>query len=292
MQNAASRDGMPERGLLVALDTTFNRKDQTVIGGTHLPELEQHLRRWTLLWDKVAIARNGNIMGRGHHDVDYLVSTGFAQEIWVQHDGGKMADTTHDVNLGAIYHLEESDPGNWAVDLSPGSLHCPQHGFFPANHLLERRGVMVELTNAVPVPNRDIPLAEILEFKAKRHSELLRLRSEIDDLYQRVGQSEDQAHAISSGIDSLSSSINDTIKVIREKGMPFRMTTELASVNIVGAIAAAAPQVLAQAPLLTVLANAAAGAVCVGMGFEWVRRKTAGSPYQYVALYHEQLFYE
>lgn len=283
---------MAERGLLVGIDVEFDRIANTVATGSRLDELRQNIRRWTLLWDHISIARNGNIANRGNQDIDYLAQVGFAKDIAVEHDGGRMAETTHDVNLRALYWFEEQQPGSWAVDLSPGSLFCPNHGFLPDGHLAPSRGVLVQLANAIPVPDKDVPLAEVLEFKQKRRDELLVMRHEIEELYQRIGKAEDPALALNTGLEELSRTVNDAIKVTREQRLPFRMSTELASVNIAGAIAAAAPQIFAAAPLVTVLSNAAAGAVSLGVGFEWVRRKQKGSPFQYVALYHQELFGE
>ena len=48
----------------------------------------------------------------------------------------------------------------------------------------QARGALVELHNAIPVPDLNTPLEEILEFKFRRNDELNRLRLEMDNFFE------------------------------------------------------------------------------------------------------------
>lgn len=73
--------------------------------------------------------------------------------------------------------------------------------------------------NILPVPNMDVPIEEILEFKERRSDELRRLRGEIDNLEMRLQSAEDNVQIKRIWIefeDRLQSNVADLNRVMKE----------------------------------------------------------------------------
>src|SRR5215208_4299799 len=76
----------------------------------------------------------------------------------------------------AFRDLEKHEPGVWS--LAQG--HNPfleQRGYREAGN-----GALIELYAAIPVPDNDVPLNDILEFRLRGRDELLLLTTEIENL--------------------------------------------------------------------------------------------------------------
>ncbi|MEX5669303.1 DUF6236 family protein, partial [Pseudomonas neuropathica] len=58
------------------------------------------------------------------------------------------------------------------------------------------QALSIDLLRSIPIPQEDVPLAEILEFKAKRKDELMSLRAEIERLESKAKLSNDPAEFI------------------------------------------------------------------------------------------------
>lgn len=150
--------------------------------------------------------------------------------------------------------------------------------------------MLVALNNAIPVPDRDVSLDDVLEFKRRRQPELLALRHEVESLYHSVSASDDHALAVNRALDTIRIASDDCVKTLREARLPFRLTTEIASCNVVAAATAATAGFVMHAPLMTILSNVATASVAVGAGFEFVSRRGRSSPYRYISYFHEELF--
>ncbi|MCM2452830.1 DUF6236 family protein [Agrobacterium vitis] len=283
---------MGERGLLVGVDIQYNREKKEFRLGKLPNEFALNDRRWLLFWDRIGIARNGNMVFRQVPDIEFLASTGQVEYFDIPHSGGEGTTVAHEVYLHALYELEDRFPGQWAIDRSPGSLFAPYEGVFPRGHMLEKRGGLVELVNVIPIPDVDAPIEDLLRFKEHRRAELLELRHTIDDLYDRIGNAADPAHALNSGLEKIEAGSAAVIRTLREQRLPFRMSKEMVNLNVVGGLIGAIPSIIASAPIATVLGNALAGAVTIGVSWEWLHRKKAGSPYEYISLYHREVFRE
>lgn len=282
---------MISRGLIIGGDISFDCGEALCAVGQNPDAFRQNLRRWSLFWDRLGVVYNPNTVKIEHPEFAFLRNSGVLDIYDVHNVQGELSANVRAINTIAMQELEQNDTGNWAIDLSPGSLHAP-HPLFRAWDTTPDRGVLLQLQNVIPVPNKDVPLVDILEFKEKRQSEMLALRHHLDDLYLQIGNSHDPAFALTSKKSALEQSANDAIKVMRERRFPFRMSSQAVSFNFVGGVAAAAGAVLAQSNLTTILSNFLISGVTIGAALEWNKRKSAGNPFTYVASYHDHLFYE
>lgn len=103
------------------------------------------------------------------------------------------------------HNLEE--PGQWSIaQLSNKPFH---------NNTVNRLGVEFELYNMLPVPQEDVPLYDILEYKQKRESELLAFRSHLDDVYRLIIEAEDIPRARITEITKLEQALRDIDKTLQ-----------------------------------------------------------------------------
>lgn len=86
----------------------------------------------------------------------------------------------------AASQLQAKGTGTWTISQSSKRLYLP----FGDN--LKAKLFEANLYAGLPVPDEETPLDEILEFKQKRTSELLRFRHAVDDLYLKMLSSPDQ----------------------------------------------------------------------------------------------------
>jgi len=74
-----------------------------------------------------------------------------------------MGEKAVELHLAAFYRkLDQSEPGVWSLGTGKNSIS------FPEREMEEGRGVLVRLYEAIPVPDKDVPLQDILEFRTKR----------------------------------------------------------------------------------------------------------------------------
>jgi hypothetical protein len=71
--------------------------------------------------------------------------------------------------LRTYIELNDEEPGVWALSQGEKSLFL-EHGL---GLFSEGSGMSLNLLRAIPIPAKDVPLNEILEFKEKRKDELL-----------------------------------------------------------------------------------------------------------------------
>jgi hypothetical protein len=85
--------------------------------------------------------------------------------------------------------------------------------------LIDKHTIQFELMNVLPVPTEDVEFADILDYKQRRHPELIRMRAFLDELYQEVMRSQDVPHARIVAIDKLDAAISDVARTMRESGL-------------------------------------------------------------------------
>jgi len=159
------------------------------IGTTELDP--QELRFALLFWDKLAWPTNNLIHIRSGPEAQFLEDVAVLTRPRVVVAGsGVMAQGFVKAHIAAFLKLDKENPGCWALAQGERSL------LLQDTHFSDGRGLMVELHRAIPVPDKDVPLADILEFRSKRKDELVRLRSAIDDFYSELLKSADPSFDI------------------------------------------------------------------------------------------------
>ena len=185
--------------------------------------------------------------------------------------------------------LDQKEPGCWSLARGPNSIS------FIGDEVVDSRGVLIALYNAVPVPNKDVPLVDILEFKAKRRDELWAFRVHLENVYQKILSQPDFQLSASSEQAQLEKSLADYIKTAKKSRWPFRIASEFsAKINL-------SPSTIGAAFALGVGVNALSGPVAAiaasliplievkgEIGLKG--RKRTSTPFEYVASYHRDLF--
>ena len=87
------------------------------------------------------------------------------------------------------------------------------------------RGAEIELYNCLPSPAADVPFEEVLEFKRRRNAELLELRSDMDEMYLRIANSEDPTREASIAAKQIDKALADVHRTMHESGFRFACQT-------------------------------------------------------------------
>lgn len=138
--------------------------------------------------------------------------------------------------IKAFNDFEEQQPGAWTLGQGPNSL-LVEHGNFDSTGGLE-----LKLLQSIPLPKHDIPLDMILDFKERRHPELIILRNTIDQFRKRVEKAENQQQELEKCIYEIDLACSELLKVTLEYQLPvtisnFNISFNRDPINIFGEIA-------------------------------------------------------
>jgi hypothetical protein len=193
----------------------------------------QELRFSTLFWDKLLWPTGAIHMESGPDEL-FLESTGMLirPEYEVHH---------HDLATGyahgqwAVFIMRnKEEPGVWS--LSQGERSFLWKGPpVPENRAIEpmyNNDAVIELHRAIPVPRHDVPLAEILEFRERRHDELLRLRYELESFVSSIQNAPDKQAALQKHIKDIDLACADLLSVGKEWQFPVYLSNIKATFNL------------------------------------------------------------
>jgi hypothetical protein len=286
--------GKPKRGLIVSCPMAIDGARLTIKSSSLDP---QELRSSLLYFDKLAWPTNKAIhVGGSGPDVDFLSAAKVLELPHVTLIGSFGVEAVVFAQAQALRDLDEKNPGTWAIAQGENSLLVKN------GTLTDKGGLALELYRAVPVPDKDVPLNEILEFRLKRYDELQALRNEIDRLVSEINASEDPKATIEDVLYRIDRECSAAIRVCSEWQFPVRLSSLKTSFDLkpfamvrdglgayVGATALGTTAVLTAA-----LVGAAAAAATVSLkitpDFGWRGLKDRSSPYRYVSRFHKELF--
>ncbi len=271
-----------KRGLVISCPIEI--KGSTLLAKT--TDLDpQELRHSLLFWDNLEFPASRAIYFGGGTDAKFLEQCGIIQRTVVPFKGETIDGRVYrEAHVGVYRQLDEAEPGVWSLATGENSIS------FLDDELDEGRGALVRLHQAIPVPDKEVPLADILEFRTKRRDELLALREHLERAYQRVITAGDGQLAWNTEIDALQGAIVDHIKVSRESGLRLRLSGLSASLNLPRlAISAIAAQSL-QLPLVASLLTAGAASISVSVGAALKRHEPSRTPFRYISSYQNELF--
>jgi hypothetical protein len=257
----------------------------------------QELRSATLFWDRLVWPSSRAIHFGSGPDEQFLESAGILSRPDYTVDG----DGAQGIAFGfvqAFVDRDRQEPGLWSLAQGENSLLLRTHGFAAGN------AIQLTLHRAIPVPDKDVPLAEVLEFKQRRDAELLALRVEIDSMVAAVGAAEAGAQALAAQIAKVDKACADALRVGAEWQFPIRLMNLRTSGEIrplaalaVGIAAFAGPMEFGlptSAAVLTGIAGAAvsnASALKLSYdGIEFRPLRPRQGPWRYVYNFHKELF--
>lgn len=244
----------------------------------------QEMRLNLLFWDKLVFPTQ-NLIGFGlGADAQFLETSGVLQRTTVAVPAGSMGDILRAAHVGAFRLLDKNEPGQWSIATGERSLS------FASNDIDEGRGALVKLYNAIPVPNEDASIVDILEFREKRRSELLALRHHLEGVYQRVIDAGDGPLAWNTEVEQLQKAITDHLKAGREAPFKLRLADIGASLNLISIGAGALSAYSMGLPLIPGMIAGAAAGLSLEVGGALKGREAVSTPFKYVSSYHKEIF--
>lgn len=278
--------GLTERGLVISPPINLER-GRFYLKSSDIDPLQ--LRANLLLWDRLAFPNNNFIsIGEGP-DAKFLMAEGilFRPQARIS-GGGNAAIAFLKAHLESFSFLDRKEPGRWSLARGEDSIS------FPEEQMEKQRGLLLQFYDAIPIPDREVPIEAVLEFRARRRAELLSLRHHIDNIYLEVLASPDKDLAAISALTAFDKSLSDHIRASQEA--PFRMrlsgldikfdwkTVGVGIASHAGAVAAGLP--LASA-LLATGGLTALSMLSVTAGIKG--RERSNSPFEYVARFNKEL---
>lgn len=218
-----------ERGVIATAGSIRINKDNSMSFGSSLtPET---IRYYMMYWDHLMIPDN-NLIGFGIPDEDQLQKTEKYYRPKTNFTGSFRGNEIAKAIIkdqNDLAELFSKDPKiDWIT-------HQNGDGFIlPDRNAQETNALRFSLRNVLPIPNDNININDVLEFKKTRSDELESLQSYLDDLYFEVLKTPDQTLKGKLIIDRLEKSINDLDKVTKERFKFFKKIDVQFSYNLNG----------------------------------------------------------
>lgn len=280
--------GANERGLVVSVPIKLEAENSISMAGA----LDaQELRFSLLFWDRLDFPTSNVFEIGGGTEVEFLESANILRRSRAVSAGGEVASLMFESHMNTFRALDARDAGKWSVARGETSM-----GFRP-DEVVADRGFVLELLQAIPVPNRDVPLDDILQFKLKRHAELIALRHHLENVYLQIGRSLDQDLAKALALEEIDKATSDLLKVGRESGMKLKLSGFDAKLDVLdlkaGSLAALGSFQMGLPLTAALLAGVVASVVPTvslksGLGLK--KREKSATPFEYVSRFHRDLF--
>ncbi len=172
------------------------------------------LRKYLLYWDEIDYPDNNFVSIGADPDMEFLISAGVAARTRVQFQGAMSSGNGEFFLLAQQAAFEKHDkenPGLWSI------AQLSTTPYFANSRPVA--AIEYQLWNALPVPQEDVPLNEILEFKARRRDELVALRIYLDEMYLSVTSAADIPRAKTAAILKLETALADVDRALEKSGI-------------------------------------------------------------------------
>lgn len=146
--------------------------------------------------------------------MEFLITAGVAARTRVQFQGAISSGNGEFFLLAqqAVFEKRDNEnPGLWSI------AQLSSAPYFANSRPVT--AIEYQLWNALPVPQEDVPLNDILEFKARRRDELIALRIYLEELYLSVTSASDIPRAKTSAILKLEAALADVERALGESGI-------------------------------------------------------------------------
>jgi len=255
----------------------------------------QDLRFALTYWDRLAFTQNNVIGTPLPVDIEYLQTCGILSLPKINYNVmvGDIGSFLLEARELTLMMYEQEDEGAWSIHEGANSIRR-------AGENQAQTGTVIQLLNAVPIPGKEVPLAEILEFKARRRDELLAFRSHFEKLSERISSAESLEDELKKTLTEIDQSCTDLIKTTREWDFPVKLASTKATLNFdLNKAMAAAERTYKTLNTefglgITTAAISAAGSAIISqikvtseIGFQKINRPR--SPYKYAYLVERDL---
>jgi len=247
---------------------------------------EQQLRGWLLFWDKLDLPKVRAGLNVETDVEQYLKNAGILEStmLWIEEPPKINGDLLAWPMLKAYEMKNRTQRGLWSLAMGPGALNITDSLY------AKGQGIQVKLLRAVPVPDKEVPYEDVLEFKSKRRDQLAALWATVDDIAADFQDDPKRPLAEAAAVRRFAREAAFAVEVFNEAGLSYRMASLTAKYTTVGLVAAAS-SIAFGASLPEIVGNGllAAGGAAVSdtMGLHGLPDKT---PFAYVVGYHSELF--
>nr|WP_289710448.1 DUF6236 family protein [Aeromonas hydrophila] len=175
----------------------------------------EEIRYYALYWDKVVIP-GSNLVYVGIPEEDILIQSGVIERPSVGFQGsfnGSAIANSFAIAQSVVAQklMEEDKATDWVLHQIGNKLSLP------SQYVNSKNSLRFELINLLPVPNGVTPIADILEFKERRKTELNALHDCIELAYIEALKCPDPTFGTSKAIRELRDSISNLEIVTNEK---------------------------------------------------------------------------
>jgi hypothetical protein len=200
-----------KRGIVIC--PPFRQAGQNLMLNT--PIDLQEIRKYLFLWDEIDYPDNNFIHFELPPDLEYLQTCGVLKRTKLNYKGGvyisgEDASFFTNVQQEAFKQNNQKEYGQWSL----AQLSTTQYYDSTSPQL----GIEFELFNYLPVPNTDVPFADILEFKEKRRSELLAVRIFLDELYEGIISAKDIPRAKNNAFNKIELALAE-LNIVMDEGL-------------------------------------------------------------------------
>lgn len=204
-----------QRGLIIS--TPISIFNQSIRAAPSIDERE--LRFALLYWDKLAWPQSSAMDFFVTPEIEFLEECGrLIRPEFSSAGSWDVADLVRQEFLYLFNLCEKISPGSWALAQGNRSLMIESTFFSPGY------GALVELHRAIPTPDKEVPLQEILEFKEKRSDELANLRQKLDELYVRVANANDSFFEFGRAVRELDKACADLLLIAKASRFSFKLS--------------------------------------------------------------------
>ena len=217
---------MSKKGIIITPPFKYDGRTLNIISSEIDPEA---LRLYLLYWDNIEWPDNNVIsLGGDTAETAFLRVENILTRTRIVLSGfsGNLGDSILMMQEAAFDYHNKSEPGLWSLAQEGEVL------LLPKDSILDKPKIEVELYKAIPIPDKDVALDDILGFKERRKDELLAFRTLMDELYLGIIDSSDIPRAKSAAINRLQVSIGDLHKVMKESSIKRRLSSIKIELNL------------------------------------------------------------
>ena len=194
-------------------------------------------------------------------------------------------------HIDEFLDLERGEPGQWTLSQGEGSFVMKNKNF------VEGRGQLVTLSRAIPLPDPNYPLHDLLEFKQKRRDEIVALTHELDKFFSQIANAKDADFEMSRLVRVVDKQCSDMLKAAKESKRKFYLGDLSFSLSL-DSIESAANRIIAWEaggivatglPIVGGVLGGAASLVSFSRGIGARNLVTRESPFRVVSSIHKEL---
>lgn len=177
----------------------------------------QELQYFSLYWDKIAIPEQRAIKLGIPFERDY-VEAGIVELVQSPFHSGAGASILQKSHTYVANKKLQDQVNDWTLVNMLDSKDSDH------NQYKNKDVIKAELKKLLPVPRNNIAIHDLLDFKIKRKDELIALHESLDEIYERILNSEDQDLRRKKEFHNLKVAIHSLDKTLLER---FRLTSRV-----------------------------------------------------------------